>query len=86
MFVAVAEIEAAEEKNDLVGQMKSLTNMMDQYSSMNEQFAHIQEAMIDANAAFNEEVERKDVKIEQQVDELFDTPTEVEESPELKTE
>ena len=52
---------------------------------MNEQFAHIQSSLIDANAQFDKEINREDVKIEQQVDELFDTPTPVEEDPEVKT-
>lgn len=85
MMVAVAEIEASEKNNDLASGMLSLTKMMDQYSTMNEQFAHIQSALIDANAQFDKEINREDVKIEQQVDELFDAPTPVEEEPEVKT-
>ena len=85
MMVAVAEIEAAQKNNDLASEMSSLTKMMDQYGTMNEQFAHIQSALIDANAQFDKEINREDVKIEQQVDELFDTPTPVEEDPEVKT-
>lgn len=85
MMVAVAEIEAAQKNNDLASEMSSLTKMMDQYGTMNEQFAHIQTALIDANAQFDKEINREDVKIEQQVDELFDAPTPVEEDPEVKT-
>ena len=85
MMVAVAEIEAAQKNNDLASEMRSLTKMMDQYGTMNEQFARIQTALIDANAQFDKEINREDVKIEQQVDELFDAPTPVEEDPEVKT-
>ena len=85
MMVAVAEIEAAQKNNDLVSEMSSLTKMMDQYGTMNEQFARIQTTLIDANAQFDKEIDREDVKIEQQVDELFDAPTPVEEDPEVKT-
>ena len=85
MMVAVAEIEAAQKNNDLASEMSSLTKMMDQYGTMNEQFARIQTALIDANAQFDKEIDREDVKIEQQVDELFDAPTPVEEDPEVKT-